>query len=230
MARSTFVVASRPVINRGVMEAIRTSIRSGPGRPTRQESSARRDLMLDVGARVIYEKGYHGTSIRDIVTEVGVPTGSFYNFFKSKEDFIVEALEYHVNIRYEEYSRFLAQESASPVKQIIEALGNSPDRISADKFTAIGMSIKVCGEVGNHIPALNQISNNMFARFRDDLARAISRAQAAGEIDKNKDALTLATFLLIAWTGYYHLTRDGNSTGNSLRESFLKILEQELLV
>ena len=33
------------------------------------------------------EQGYHGTGIQEVVDKVGIPKGSFYNYFKSKEDF-----------------------------------------------------------------------------------------------------------------------------------------------
>ncbi len=36
---------------------------------------------------------YNATSVNDIVKAADVPKGSFYFYFKSKEDFVVKALE-----------------------------------------------------------------------------------------------------------------------------------------
>ena len=52
-------------------------------RPRKSEHS-RQDL-LDTGSRMLTEFGYHGTGIKQVLDAVGVPKGSFYNFFPSKE-------------------------------------------------------------------------------------------------------------------------------------------------
>src|SRR5262249_47253914 len=45
-----------------------------------------RDLLLDTGLRVLHERGFNATSVQDITEAAGVPKGSFYNHFESKED------------------------------------------------------------------------------------------------------------------------------------------------
>ena len=45
-----------------------------------------RTKLLQTGLRLFGENGFNGTGIKEIVDEVGVPKGSFYNYFKSKED------------------------------------------------------------------------------------------------------------------------------------------------
>lgn len=48
------------------------------------------DLILDVSLRLFMEKGYEGTSIQDIVDELGgLSKGAIYHHFKSKEDIFV---------------------------------------------------------------------------------------------------------------------------------------------
>ena len=52
---------------------------------------ARRDEMLDVAQRLFALNGYDGTSVAQIIGELGVSKGAFYHYFESKED-LVEAL------------------------------------------------------------------------------------------------------------------------------------------
>lgn len=47
--------------------------------------------ILDVAEPMFYAKGYHETAISDIVKQMGVAQGTFYYYFKSKEE-ILEAL------------------------------------------------------------------------------------------------------------------------------------------
>ncbi len=51
----------------------------------------KRQMILDTAARVFAAKGYHNTTIKDIVNEAGISVGSFYFYFCSKE-FLFTAL------------------------------------------------------------------------------------------------------------------------------------------
>ena len=52
-----------------------------------------REKLLTAGLEVVFERGYCGASVRDIVQAAGVPQGSFTNHFRSKEAFCLEVLE-----------------------------------------------------------------------------------------------------------------------------------------
>src|SRR5471032_1256501 len=44
-----------------------------------------RHLIVDAGLRVFLRGGFNASSVQDITEEAGVPKGSFYNHFESKE-------------------------------------------------------------------------------------------------------------------------------------------------
>lgn len=50
----------------------------------------KRQMILDTAARVFSAKGYHNTTIKDIVNEAGISVGSFYFYFCSKEFLFTE--------------------------------------------------------------------------------------------------------------------------------------------
>jgi TetR/AcrR family transcriptional regulator, transcriptional repressor for nem operon len=58
-------------------------------------SSSRKEALLIAGKRLILSKGYTATTIDEIVAEVGITKGAFYYFFKSKEAFAQELLEFN---------------------------------------------------------------------------------------------------------------------------------------
>ena len=43
--------------------------------------------LVDGATRLILEQGYHQTGIQDVLQAAGVPKGSFYYYFPSKEAF-----------------------------------------------------------------------------------------------------------------------------------------------
>ncbi len=50
-----------------------------------------REKILKAAVALFHEFGYNGTSVQDIVREADVPKGSFYNYFKSKEELAIAA-------------------------------------------------------------------------------------------------------------------------------------------
>ena len=55
---------------------------------------------MDLAARRFAEKGYHPTSVGELVAEVGVGKGVFYWYFRSKEELMLEILrEAHHELR-----------------------------------------------------------------------------------------------------------------------------------
>lgn len=57
-----------------------------------------RERILSTAARLFHEQGYHATGVATIQREAEVSSGSFYNFFPSKEDLLVGVLERYVEI------------------------------------------------------------------------------------------------------------------------------------
>lgn len=61
-------------------------------RPKAEQNSARRDQILQIAARLIAQRGYSATTVRDIADEAGILSGSLYHHFSSKEAILEEIL------------------------------------------------------------------------------------------------------------------------------------------
>ena len=80
----------------------------------------KRELIREAAIRVFSEKGYHETRADEIAQEAGVAVGTIYNYFKSKEDILLDifATEFAERKRfYEELRR-----SGLPVVEQIRRL------------------------------------------------------------------------------------------------------------
>lgn len=64
-----------------------------------ERKDAKRRHILDTAAKVFSERGYHGTTVRDVLSEAGVSTGSFYFYFSNKEE-LFETLYDEMNMMY----------------------------------------------------------------------------------------------------------------------------------
>jgi TetR/AcrR family transcriptional repressor of nem operon len=57
------------------------------------ETGGTRERLIDTTQRLLWADGYAGVSVDRICKEAGVKKGSFYHFFPSKEDLVLEALD-----------------------------------------------------------------------------------------------------------------------------------------
>jgi AcrR family transcriptional regulator len=55
-----------------------------------------RQQLVDAALGVFQSHGFNGSSVQDLTDAAGVPKGSFYNHFKSKEDLALEALQLYM--------------------------------------------------------------------------------------------------------------------------------------
>src|SRR6266511_2178056 len=63
-----------------------TEAKSAMSESRSAKGAATRDQILDAASRLIYLRGYHCTSLDDVLRESGVGKGNFYYYFRSKED------------------------------------------------------------------------------------------------------------------------------------------------
>jgi TetR/AcrR family transcriptional regulator, fatty acid metabolism regulator protein len=62
-------------------------------RKVAERKQQRRRLLLDVATQLFGEHGYHATTVPMVVEASGTSTGSFYSYFRGKEDVFVAVLE-----------------------------------------------------------------------------------------------------------------------------------------
>jgi AcrR family transcriptional regulator len=61
-----------------------------------QNKQANRDAILAAAQRVFLERGFDAVTIRDVVRETPLASGTFYNYFRTKEDLLRALVEDHV--------------------------------------------------------------------------------------------------------------------------------------
>jgi len=61
----------------------------------------KKQQILEGAIHCFAKKGFHATSIQEIVDELGMAKGSIYFYFKSKDDLLISVFEYYVEMLYE---------------------------------------------------------------------------------------------------------------------------------
>ena len=59
--------------------------------------NGKKEEIILIGAELIHEHGYHNVGIKKILDVAQIPKGSFYHYFKSKEDLALCIIDFHIN-------------------------------------------------------------------------------------------------------------------------------------
>lgn len=78
----------------------------------------KRTQLIEAAMRLFANKGFHTTSIQEIVTESGMSKGAFYLHFSSKDELILAIFQYYYGRLWEKVTA-VAEENLSP-KQTFE--------------------------------------------------------------------------------------------------------------
>jgi AcrR family transcriptional regulator len=95
--------------------------------PVGEDCSATRNELLITSIRLFIEKGYEGTSVRDISGKLGIQSASIYNHFKGKDEILKAALDF----AKESYGMYLARvkeglANAQTFEDIVTVLFSEP--------------------------------------------------------------------------------------------------------
>jgi AcrR family transcriptional regulator len=91
------------------------------GRPIHADGRQTRQTILDAALTLFADKGYFGTSLRDIAAAVGVRESALYNYFKGKEALFSALIDAAHEEKAEQLAAFL-DEPATDVRAILERL------------------------------------------------------------------------------------------------------------
>jgi TetR/AcrR family transcriptional repressor of nem operon len=160
-----------------------------------------RDRILEAGADIIHHKGFNHTGIQEILTAAGVPKGSFYNFFKNKEDFGLQVIDYFSNHFSEVAKNIIEDRSVPPLERIKGILRNFMDYFRSTNFTRGCPVGNLAQEMGDLSPAFREKLKQALDQITAGYAGVLAEAQNAGEISDQIDVQETANFIVSSWHG-----------------------------
>jgi TetR/AcrR family transcriptional repressor of nem operon len=163
------------------------------GRPSAREE------IVQAGLKCLVEKGFNAVGVQDITDTAGVPKGSFYNHFESKEALGVEIVErYGANQTRRE---ILTDPTVPPLQRLRRHF----DRISAlfaeSHFKRNCILGGFSAELANQSETIRESLRKLYGEWTKDIEATIAEAQSKGEIANKTKASDLAAFLLDSYEG-----------------------------
>lgn len=182
--------------------------------------------ILKKAISIFWEKGYHATSLYDLIEGLGIGRSSIYHAFGDKHNLFVKALE-----RYQEEATArieAALNDASSVKEgikallrlgVVDTLGDECPRGCFKVNTEV--------ELASHDELIKNVLHEDELLIEEALIKAIKKGQKEGQINASRDPKALAHFLCNTITGLrvYSKIRSDRSFFEEVIETALSVLD-----
>jgi TetR/AcrR family transcriptional repressor of nem operon len=157
-----------------------------------------RGKLVDAALETFQQRGFNGSSVQDIVDEAGVPKGSFYNHFKTKESLALEVLERYRALAPSELLNDVKKAPLRALRAYFEQLAKLNEKSGFKRGCLMGT---FGNELSDATPALREAVDEGFKEWSRSIAEVLRAAQKDGSLSKKQDADRLGRFLLNAWEG-----------------------------
>lgn len=191
-----------------------------PSMPTRTH-------LIDVGLELMRKHGYGATGLQEILHAAGVPKGSFYHHFGSKEAFTDAVVERYFTLAAEHARKVLGNTRQAPLNRL--------RRYFEELITTAGQSAAIPGcllgslslEVAGSSLLLQGRLSSSFTHWQSAVASVLREAVANGELPKSAKPDSLAGFVLNSWEGA--LLRSQADKSDAPLKDFLHFVFEGLL-
>jgi TetR/AcrR family transcriptional regulator, transcriptional repressor for nem operon len=166
-----------------------------------EKNNPTRDRLIEEGLKSLAVKGFDGIGLNAILHSASVPKGSFYYFFKSKDEFAGAVLDAYERRYFNTRHEILRDTSRTPLQR----LRNYFDAVEHLHLAQVPLGGCLYGVLSQtaaaRSPEFRARLARVFSRWEAQLRELLEEAQAIGEVDPSLDVKNAAAFLIDAYEG-----------------------------
>lgn len=173
------------------------------GRPPKaaRENTDTRDLLIRSGVATLTEQGFASAGIDSILKRVGVPKGSFYHYFKSKEDFGLAVINNYASYFAYKLDKCLLNTAHTPLVRLQNFAEDAKRGIEKYQFKRGCLVGNLGQEVGLLPISFRDVLQDIFHVWESKVTLCLREAQACGDIKASHNCQQLAEYFWIGWEG-----------------------------
>lgn len=157
--------------------------------------------ILKAGARIVDLKGFYGTGLAEVLAAAKVPKGSFYFYFKNKEDFGLHLIDYFADYLRAKAADFYRDESLPHLERIRCIFSFQAESFRKSNFKGGCPIGNLSLEMGDRNDRFREKLNQFFTDMKRDLTVCLKHAREVGEIPESIDVEDAANFIVSSWEG-----------------------------
>ncbi|MDP7592536.1 MAG: TetR/AcrR family transcriptional regulator [Litorilituus sp.] len=174
--------------------------RGRPPKIARENQDTKAELIRS-GLAHLTEFGFASSGIDQILKKVGVPKGSFYHYFASKEAFGQVVMQSYHHYFLAKLDKYLLDDSYSALRRINNFVEDAKAGMKRHQYKR-GCLVGNLGQEVDLLPeSFRPLLIEVFATWQQRLANCLSIAKEQGELAADADCTVLAEYFWIGWEG-----------------------------
>lgn len=159
------------------------------------------DQKLEEARNLFWKKGYHATSMHDLVDALKLNRSSIYDTYGNKHTLFIKCLKSYIGKKEEEY--ITASKQASTSLEAVKFIIRSVVKIMILE-TKTCMSVKTTFELGKIDKEAQEILNTQAKNSVNLFKGLLKQAIENGELAKDKDPDVIAHFIVASFGGLWN--------------------------
>lgn len=167
------------------------------------KSEATRQHILNTSFKLVLHKGFVGVGLQEILTTCGVPKGSFYYYFASKEAFGCALLQQYLADYKVKIDQLILQEERSAYARLValwQAWIDDPCH-NEGGWAENCLIVKLAAEVSDLSEDMRQILNFGVSKLTERIVNLLSDGQQDGSIPQHIEPEKMAQTMYQLWLG-----------------------------
>ncbi|HUE95548.1 MAG TPA: TetR family transcriptional regulator C-terminal domain-containing protein [Longimicrobiaceae bacterium] len=161
---------------------------------------ATKERLLEEGMVMLLERGYNDLGVQAILDRTGVPKGSFYHHFPSKEAMALQAVDLYLSLGHELLEATLAPDGRPPLERVRGFFEQMREMYSSQGY--LGCLLGALGqEMSGSSEVFRRRIEECVASIAGRVAVCIEEARQAGDLPATVDPEGYADALVNAWEG-----------------------------
>lgn len=150
---------------------------------------------------IIAGKGFAAVGLNEILSAAGIPKGSFYYYFKSKDHFGEVLLDSYFTEYLAQMDRILFHQEGSAADRLMNYWRAWEETQNSQKVEFMCLAVKLGGEVSDLSEAMREALRKGTAQIIDRLSNCIEAGISDGSIHPKIQAQQAGALLYALWVG-----------------------------
>ncbi|WP_028579596.1 TetR/AcrR family transcriptional regulator [Desulfogranum japonicum] len=168
----------------------------------KEKQEEKKLIIIKEGLKVLYRKGYNATGVKEITDAAGIPKGSFYNYFSSKEDFAVAAMQYFTSRELAVMEEILTDTQTPPLERIENLYRMKIEHfISKGRYSFGCFLCNITLEMADISEMIAAEASKAFDQEYQPIINCLQEAKDRGDLPQESDIHLKAETLRNSWFG-----------------------------
>jgi TetR/AcrR family transcriptional regulator, transcriptional repressor for nem operon len=165
-----------------------------------------RQRLLEQGMTMLLRHGYNDLGIVAVLDATGIPKGSFYHHFASKEDFALQVIDLYMEGAHAALDQCLGDDSLPPLDRVRRFFALIEERYRSEGYLGC-----LLGGLGQELSGVSETFRSKvewcFSEIARRIASCLDEGVRRGDLGEATDTRAMAELLVNCWEGAALRTR-----------------------